>query len=85
MSVSTFYRPDHDFGLPHNWNTTTDAIAAALAAETSSDELVLLKSCSVDDSLSIGQLAETGIVDAALPQIADRVKTIRVETLEQQP
>ncbi len=81
INVRSFYRPDCDHGLPHDWRTTTDAIAAALAIQTFSDELVLLKSCEPDDSLSLQQLAATGIVDAALLPIAGQVNRIRVQRL----
>ena len=67
--------------VPEDWRTTTDTIAALLAIFIEADELVLLKSCAVDSSLSTEQLANEGIVDHALPLVADRLKAIRVEPL----
>jgi aspartokinase-like uncharacterized kinase len=81
IAVSAFYSPQSDFDLPTDWRTTTDAIASVLAVESSADELVLLKSCQVDRSLSLDRLAAAGIVDAAMLPIAQRVKSIRVEQL----
>ena len=83
VAVGSFYRPESDGGLPTDWRTTTDAIAALLAIKCCSDELVLLKSCQVDDSLSINELAAAGIVDEALPLIAAQVDKIRIERLLQ--
>ncbi|MFK8114288.1 MAG: hypothetical protein AB8B91_18955 [Rubripirellula sp.] len=83
IRVRSFYnRQIHQresLSLPLDWTTTTDAIAAFLAIETDADELVLLKSCAVDARFDVQQLAQAGIVDEALPGIADRVKSIRVE------
>ena len=81
IAVSAFYSPQHDFDLPTDWRTTTDAIATVLAVECSADELVLLKSCEVDPSLSLGQLAAAGIVDEAMAPMAQRIDSIRVEPL----
>ena len=81
IAVDSFYRADSNDRLPTDWRTTTDAIAGLLAIQSASDELVLLKSCPVDDSLSINDLAAAGIVDQALPLIADQVNKIRTERL----
>ena len=84
VSVRSFYGPDrdHDNGLlPSNWETTTDAIAALLALMVDADELVILKSCDVDSSLSFEQLAAAGIVDKAFPSAAERVQRVRLEKL----
>ena len=82
VSVSAFYdRNDVVAGLPPDWRTTTDTIAALLAQRTAAEELVLLKSCPIDASASIQQLADLGIVDEALPLIESTIRTIRVETL----
>ena len=81
IAVSAFYRPQQEFDLPTDWRTTTDAIATVLAVECSADELVLLKSCEVDSSLSLEQLAAAGIVDEAMAPMAQRIDSIRVEPL----
>lgn len=81
VGVGSFYAPGGDDGLPHDWRTTSDAIAALLAIRWQADELVLLKSCQVDSSLSIDELAGAGIVDHSLPLIAGGVNEIRIEML----
>lgn len=67
--------------LPENWDTTTDSIAAMLAWGIQSSELVILKSCPVSPEATLRELAAAGIVDQALPQIAEKVSNVRVEQL----
>ncbi len=82
VSVSAFYdRNDSIDGIPLDWRTTSDTIAALLAQRTAAEELVLLKSCPIDSSASIQQLADLGIIDEALPCIESTVRSIRVESL----
>jgi 5-(aminomethyl)-3-furanmethanol phosphate kinase len=61
--------------------TTSDSIAALLAKRLGSDELVLLKSCSVPAAASPAALAEAGVVDAALPAASRGIGRVRVEQL----
>lgn len=83
ISVSAFYnRDDAVDGVPLDWRTTSDTIAALLAQRTAAEELVLLKSCPVDPSARIRQLVELGIVDEAFPSIESTIHSIRVETLK---
>ena len=86
VAVDAFYSREQDSGqrapvLPRNWQTTTDAIAAVLALLANADELVILKSCEIDPTLSLDQLAAKGIVDEAFPMIAGAVNAIRLERL----
>lgn len=81
VEVSSFYRANGKHDLPLDWRTTTDAIAALLAIKSSADEVVLLKSCDVDTSRSIADLATAGIVDQAIPLISDQLKSVRIEKL----
>ncbi|WP_143543981.1 protein kinase [Rhodopirellula sp. MGV] len=78
LQVDSFYNRGVDPILPEDWRTTTDAIAGYLAMRLNADELVLLKSCDTDPTLSIEQLAERGIVDEALPLIAPELPPIRI-------
>lgn len=81
VSVSAFYRRDSAAGLPEDWRTTTDAIAAYLAHQVDADELVLLKSCEVDSSADIADLAAPGIVDSAFPAAAEGLSKVTVRKL----
>lgn len=65
--------------LPHTWQVTTDSIAARLAEVLAADELVLLKSrpCPEEQS-DFAALAELGLVDEYFPQIAPRVRRVRL-------
>ena len=81
IEVSAFYRKGDESGLPLDWRTTTDAIAAALAIKSKANEVVLLKSCSVDPGLSVNEMAASGIVDEAMPMVADQIAKLRVEQL----
>lgn len=77
VAVDSFYFDGIESKLPLDWNTTTDAIAGWLSIQLQADELVLLKSCDVDDSLSLQQLADEGIVDSALPVLAEHLPPVR--------
>ena len=86
VAVGAFYsrdQQDDDMNriLPRNWQTTTDAISALLAWRSGADELVILKSCEIDPGLSLDQLAARGIIDEAFPAIANKVPSIRIESL----
>lgn len=53
-----------------NWKVTSDSIALALAQRLGAEQLVVVKSCLIDPSLSLVQLAESGVVDAHFPPLA---------------
>jgi len=46
-----------------NWDVTSDSIALDLANSLNAERLVLVKSCTIDPTLSLAQLGEQGIVD----------------------
>ena len=81
LSVRSFYRRGSSSDLPCDWRTTTDAILAELAIRSEADQAVILKSCPVDPNASVNELAQAGIVDPALPLIADQVKALTVTKL----
>lgn len=68
-------------GLPESWDTTTDAIAAVLAKHIGATELILLKSCEVDQRLTLAELAEAEIVDRSFPAAAVGIKSVSIEKL----
>ena len=81
LDVNCFYKRGDGADLPVDWRTTTDSIAALLGVRASANEVVLLKSCDVDRTLNVNQLATAGIVDEALPIIASEAPSLRVERL----
>lgn len=81
LKCTSFYHRDQPGKLPIDWRTTTDSIAAQLAAISNASELVLLKSCPVDCRLSQQALADQGIVDDAFPDAAKAIASVRVEPL----
>lgn len=77
VDVKSFYRLGSAGPLPENWTTTTDAIAGWLSVLLDADELVLLKSCDVDEHQTLVELAEQGVIDSALPILADKLPPVR--------
>jgi aspartokinase-like uncharacterized kinase len=53
-----------------DWSVTSDSIALALAQRLGAEQLVVVKSCSVDPQASLARLGEAGIVDARFAQLA---------------
>lgn len=81
VSIRAFYHRDCNARLPTDWRTTTDAIAGYLGVRVDADEVVLLKSCPIPPWTTISELADYGIVDAALPIVAPEFRRIRIEGL----
>lgn len=60
--------------LPVGWHVTSDSIAAWAALKLTATELILLKSVSHRESMSIQQAAECGWLDAYFPTIAKELE-----------
>lgn len=59
--------------LPQSWDTTSDSLAAWLAAKLSASHLVLVKSVSLPGRAASAQsLQRDGIVDRLIPQLIER-------------
>jgi aspartokinase-like uncharacterized kinase len=85
VKCDSFYYPAQtralQTSLPLDWRTTTDSIAAFLAVQSDASELVLLKSCEVDDQLSHDEMAQHGIVDAAFASAVKPIASVKVQQL----
>lgn len=46
-----------------NWDTTSDTIALELARKLNAERLVMVKSCSIDPTLTLAQLGLAGVLD----------------------
>ncbi|WP_010583344.1 amino acid kinase family protein [Schlesneria paludicola] len=62
--------------IPHDWNVTSDSLAAWVAECWPADELVLVKSVPTPRQRSIQEASQLGLVDAYFPQIAQRLRRI---------
>lgn len=78
VAVDSFYYPGSRAPLPEDWSTTSDAIAGWLSILIDADELVLLKSCNVDVTGSLAELADRGVIDGALPAMQANLPKVRV-------
>ena len=68
--------------LPHNWDATSDSIAARIAELLGSNELVLLKSClPAAEMTMLGDAANAGYVDRCFPEFASKLPLVRVVNL----
>lgn len=67
--------------LPHNWNVTSDSIAARVAELLRADELVLLKSTLSEPGASRVQSMHTGLVDRHFPVAAHAIPRVRCVNL----
>lgn len=77
VAVDSFYHEQTESPLPLDWTTTTDAIAGWLSILIGADELVLLKSCDVDATMSLTQMADHGVIDGAFEILADDLCPVR--------
>jgi aspartokinase-like uncharacterized kinase len=68
--------------LPFDWNTTSDSLAAVVAARLEASELVLLKSADPPAVTSLIELAATDFVDCRLSEAAKGL-TIRCVNLRE--
>ncbi len=60
-----------DIVPPIGWETTTDTLAVFLAKLIHADRVVLLKSCTIAEGLTLADAAKQGIVDSAVCPIAN--------------
>lgn len=51
--------------IPASWEITSDSLAAWLAKKLKADELIIVKSCEVDSTLTLADLTERFIIDSA--------------------
>ena len=61
--------------VPHTWDATSDSIAAWLATELHTSELVLLKSVSRPSGV-MANAARAGLVDRCFPDAAARIPQV---------
>lgn len=64
-----------------NWNTTTDALAWLLAYTLGSDQLVIVKSCDIQENISLCQAARDEIVDGEIVNLSRCCPSIAVRFL----
>jgi len=54
-----------------NWGHTSDSIALDLARKLNAERLVVVKSCSIDPSLSVAELSRAGILDQRFAALSE--------------
>ena len=68
--------PKNPVPLPHNWDVTSDSIAAWTAVHWRATELILLKSVPVPHRLTTCEAARLSLVDSYFPEIARYVASL---------
>jgi 5-(aminomethyl)-3-furanmethanol phosphate kinase len=67
--------------LPASWDATSDSIAARAALVADADELILLKSVDVPETVSWQEAAKGGMVDPLFPSLAARIRKVSAVNL----
>ncbi|SIO66006.1 Amino acid kinase family protein [Singulisphaera sp. GP187] len=62
--------------IPHTWEATSDSIAARVAVELDSPELVLVKSTALPHGTDRHEAAQLGLVDPLFPSAARRLACV---------
>jgi aspartokinase-like uncharacterized kinase len=78
-------RDDAGDALPHNWNVTSDSIAARVARCWQADELVLVKSTDLPESCTLRDAQHSGLVDAYFDRAARDVAALSWVNLRVEP
>jgi aspartokinase-like uncharacterized kinase len=70
--------------LPRRWRVTSDSIAARMAAHFGAEEVVLLKSVTAPEGMTIVEAAQNGIVDPHFPVAVEGVPRVVVVNLREE-
>lgn len=62
--------------LPRRWRVTSDSIAASMAVAFGAPELILLKSVTLPERMSLEEAAEQGVVDPHFPAAARNISRL---------
>ena len=76
--------PGSDIPLPHNWNVTSDSLAAWIAIHWPAQQLVLLKSADLPEGCTVRQAADSGLVDRYFPRLASQLPRIGWANLQEE-
>lgn len=71
--------------LPASWEVTSDSLAAWVALQWHADELWLLKSVDLPESMTIAEASAAGFVDRHFPRLAGRLPSLRWHNLRAAP
>jgi aspartokinase-like uncharacterized kinase len=74
------HRPDP---LPRRWRVTSDSIAARMAAAFGAEEVILLKSVTPREGLTVADAAREGLVDPHFPTAAAGVPRVVIVNLRE--
>ena len=79
LDLATFARTESSVDsdpIPHNWEVTSDSLAAWVTLRWPANELVLLKSIPIPAGINVWQASQAGLVDSYFPQLAGRIPRI---------
>jgi len=88
LDFNTFVKAEEPLSnrpLPHNWEVTTDSLAAWTALCWPARELVLLKSVPIPTGLTAQAASEQNLVDPYFPQLAKDLECISWCDLRHEP